>query len=62
MNSDIQQSIYCEDDVEYRVYCDFVINYLLNDFKKNHLKSGNHINSNRKRQQSNKSFQITSLN
>ena len=36
--------------IEYTVI--FVINFLSNDFKKIHLKSGKHTNNNRKRPQS----------
>ena len=35
---------YCEDDGEFRVYCDICDKLCLEKFYKNHLKSGTHIN------------------
>ena len=60
MNSDNQLVIFCEDDGEYRVYCDICDNLCIEQFYKNRLKSRIHINNIRKRQQLNKSFQIFS--
>ena len=39
----------------------FVINYVLNDFKKKHLKSQTHIKNIGKIEQLHKSFQVISL-
>ena len=39
-----QEVIYCEDDGEYRVYCDICDNLCIEIFCKNHLKSRTHIN------------------
>ena len=59
MNSDNQQDIYCEDG-EYRIYRNICDNLRVEQFYKNHLKSQTQINSIRKREQLNKSFQIIS--
>ena len=48
MKSDNQQVFYCEDDGEYRVYCDICNKLSIERFCKNHLKSGTHINNIRK--------------
>ena len=40
-----QEAIYCEDDGEYRVYCDICDNLCIESFYKNHLKSRTHINT-----------------
>ena len=61
MNSDNQQVIYCEDG-DYRVCCDICVKLCIERFYKNHLKSQTHVNDIRKREQLNKSFQITSQN
>ena len=61
MTSDNQQVIYCEDDGEFRVFCDICDNLCIERFYKNHLKSQTHINSIRKRKQLIKSFQIISF-
>ena len=46
MNSDdTQEAIYCEDDGEYRVYCDICDLLCIEQFLKNHLKSGTHLNN-----------------
>ena len=37
MNSDNQEVIYCEDDREYRVYCQFCDNLCIERFYKIHL-------------------------
>ena len=60
MDIENQEVIYCEDG-EYRVYCNICDKLRNKRVYKNHLKSGTHINSIRKRQQLNKSFQIISL-
>ena len=39
------QPIYCEDDNEYRSYCDVCDNLCIDRFYKNHLKSQTHTNS-----------------
>ena len=43
MNSENHQVIYCEDDGEYRVYCDICDKLCTERFYKNHLKSQTHI-------------------
>ena len=60
MDSNNQLVIYCEDDGEYRVYCDVCDNLGIERFYKNHLKSRAHTNNLRKREQLNKSFQLVS--
>ena len=45
----IYQPIFCEDDGEYRIYCDVCDNLCIERFYKNHLKSRTHINSIRKK-------------
>ena len=59
MDSDTRQVIYCEDE-EYRVFCRICDNLCIERFYKNHLKSITHTNNIRKREQLNKSFQVTS--
>ena len=61
MNCDNQQVIYCEDDGEYRVYCDVCDKLCIERFYRNHLKSQTHINNIRKIQQLDKTFQVVSL-
>ena len=48
MNSENHQVIYCEDDGEYKVYCDVCDKHCIEQFYKNHLKSRTHINIIRK--------------
>ena len=60
MNSDNQQVMYCEDDGEFRVFCEICDNLYIQRFYKNQLKSQTHINNIRKREQLKKSFQIIS--
>ena len=60
MKSDNQQVIYCEEG-EYRVYCSICDKLCIERYYKNHLKSQTHINSIRKIEQLDKSFQLTSL-
>ena len=48
MNSDNQQVIYCEDDGEYRVYCNICDKLCIERYYKNHLKSQTRINTIRK--------------
>ena len=43
-----QEVKYCEHDGEYRVYCDICDKLCIERFFKNHLKSQNHKNNNRK--------------
>ena len=50
MESDNQLVIYCEDDGEYRIYCDVCDNFCNERFYKNHLKSGTQLNNFYKRQ------------
>ena len=61
MNSDIALVIYCEEDGEYRVYCDVCDKLCIERFYKNHLKSQTHNNNIRKIEQLDKSFQVISL-
>ena len=61
MNGDNQLVIYCEDDGEYREYCDVCDNLCIERFYGNHLKSLTHTNNIRKREQLKKSFQRNSL-
>ena len=53
MNSEIQEAIYCDDDGEFRVYCNICDLLCIEQFYKNHLKSQTHINNIHKRQQLN---------
>ena len=48
MDSDNHLVIYCEDDGEYRVYCDVCANLCIARFYKNHLKSQTYTNIIRK--------------
>ena len=48
MDCENQIVIYCEDDAEYRVYCDVCYKLCIQRFYKNHLKSKTHINNIRK--------------
>ena len=57
-----QLIIYCEDDGEYRVYCDICDNLCIQRFYKNHLKSKTHLNIIRKIEEINKAFEAISLN
>ena len=45
MDSDSQEIIYCEDDDEYRVYCNVYDEHCIERYYKNHLKSGTHTNN-----------------
>ena len=50
MDEDIyENAIYCEDDDEYRIYCDVCDNLCIVRFYKNHLKSQTHMNNIRKK-------------
>ena len=51
MDSENEEAIYCEDDGEYRVYCDKCGNLCIKRFYRNHLKSQTHSNNFRKRDQ-----------
>ena len=62
MDSDNQLVSYCEDDGEYRVYCDACDNLCIERYFKIHKKSQTHMNNYRKRQQSKKAFQLISFN
>ena len=61
MNSDNPLVNYCEDNGEYRVYCDVCDKLCMERFYKNHLKSQTRINNIRKIEQLDKSFQVISL-
>ena len=45
MNSDEQLIVYCEEDNEYKVYCDICDNFCIERFYKNHLKTQTHTNN-----------------
>ena len=60
MNSDNHLVIYCEDDNDYRIYCDVSDKLCIERYYKNHLKSQTHTNNVRKRDQLKKSFQTIS--
>ena len=62
MDVENQLVIYCEDDGEYRVYCDVCDNLCIQRFYKNHLKSQTHLNNIRKIEEINKAFEAISLN
>ena len=62
MECENQLVIYCEDDDEYRVYCDICDSLCIQRFHKNHLKSQTDINNIRKIEDLNKSFEVISLN
>ena len=49
-----QEALYCEDDGEYRVYCNFCDKICIEPFYKSHLKSSIHSTNIGKRQQLNK--------
>ena len=49
--SDIYEAIYCADDDESRVNCEFCGELFIAIYYKNHLKSGTHINNFHQRQQ-----------
>ena len=52
MDSDNNYEVfYCEDDGEYRVYCDICDLLCIEQFYKNHLESGTHTNNNCKSHQ-----------
>ena len=55
MDSVNQEAIYCEDDGEFRIYCDVCDNLCIERFYENHLKSQTHTNNLCKREQLNKS-------
>ena len=52
MDIDNPEAIYCDDDGEYRVYCDICDKLCIEQFYKNHLKSQTHTNNIRKRENS----------
>ena len=62
MDVENQLVIYCEDDGEYRVYCDVCDSLCIERFYKNHLKSKTHINNICKIEEINKAFEAISLN
>ena len=53
MDSENQDVIYCDDDGEFRVYCEICDKLCFEQFYKNHLKSGTHLNNFFKKQRSN---------
>ena len=61
MDVENQLVICCEDDGEYRVYCDVCDSLCIERFYKNHLKSKTHINNIRKIEEINKAFEAISL-
>ena len=61
MDDENQQVIYCEDDGEYRIFCDVCDKLCIQRFYRNHLKSQTHIFNIRKIEELNKSFQVISL-
>ena len=50
------EAIYCEDDGEYRVYCEICENLCIERFYENHLKSQTHTSNVYKRQRLNRCF------
>ena len=62
MDNENRLVIYCENDGEYRVYCDVCDSLCIERFYKNHLKSKTHINNIRKIDEINKAFEAISLN
>ena len=52
MDIENQEVIYCADDDENRVYCEICVKLCIGRYYKNLLKSGTHLNSIYKRQQS----------
>ena len=62
MDCENQLVIYCEDDGEYRVYCNICDSLCIVRFYKNHLKSKTHKNNIRKIDEINKAFEAISLN
>ena len=47
MENENLQAVCCEDDGEYRVYCDTCDKLCIERFYKNHLNSQTHTNNNR---------------
>ena len=62
MDNENQLVVYCEDDGEYRVYCNICDSLCIERFYKNHLKSQTHIKNIRKIDEINKAFEAISLN
>ena len=62
MEVENQLVVYCEDDGEYRVYCNICDSLCIERFYKNHLKSKTHLNNIRKIEEVNKAFEAISLN
>ena len=56
--SDNFEVIYCEDDDEYRVYCEICDKLCIERFYKNQLKSGAHLKNYYRRQRLNNSFHL----
>ena len=61
MDVENQLVIYCEEDNEYKVYCNVCDNFCIERFYKNHLKSKTHINNIHKIEDLDVSFQVVSL-
>ena len=47
------ENFYCDDDGEYRVYCEICDEHCIERYQKNHLKSRTHTNNFYKRQRLN---------
>ena len=64
MDCDNQLAIYCEDDGEYRVYCNICNSICIQRFYKKHQKSKKHINNVRKTEELNQinSTKLISIN
>ena len=58
MDSENQETLYYEDDEEYRVYCDICDKLSIQRYYKNHLKSQTHTNNKHKKIISNKSTKV----
>ena len=53
MDSDNKEKLYCDDDIEYRIYCHVCDKLAIDRCYNNHLKSQSHIDNFGKRQQLN---------
>ena len=61
MNSDNPLVIYCEDNGEYRVFCEICDKFCIERYYKNHLESQTHENNIRQIEYLDKSFRVISL-
>ena len=50
MDTDKYEVVYCEDDREYRVYCNIFNKLCIERYYRNHLKSQTHTNNKLKRE------------